>query len=572
VVVPGNGVVGERATDSTQSLLAGLPLLAAASAATLEALVAHLRPVEVRAGEVVIHQGDAADRLYLVRSGRLRVLVDEEDGPRTLRELGAGAAIGELALLTGSPRSATVQAVRDGELLELDADVFHALLESDSGLAVSVARALARQLQASGELLPPSVHPSVISVSGLGSVAGAVAFAGQLADALRGFGSVALLSSEDCGVERAAALDRAEREHAFVVLAAAGDDDWSAFCRRQSDRGVVLVTDELTGAAGAPIASGADLVFADGVSRAALASFIDALEPRAHHHLDPGGSSASVARVARRLAGRALGVVLSGGGARGFAHIGAIAGLRDAGFEIDRIGGCSIGSFIGAMHALGLDPEEMRSRCSDELVRRSPFNDYTLPRVSLIRSRKAGRMLERVFGDEIVEALPISLFTVSADLLASRTVVHRRGLVLEAVGASMSIPGLVPPLSRPGHLLVDGGVLNNLPVDVMAADDEGPIVAVDVIRRLDELDATIVPALPSITETLSRATVLGSVERAERNRKLADLVVTPDVQDVALREFSALDRAAAAGRAAMLAALEAGGAEKLRERLAAAAV
>jgi NTE family protein len=211
----------------------------------------------------------------------------------------------------------------------------------------------------------------------------------------------------------------------------------------------------------------------------------------------------------------------------------------------------------------------MRSRCHDELVRRSPFNDYTLPRVSLIRSRKAGRMLERVFGDETLEELRISFFTVSADLLASRTVVHRRGPVWEAVGASMSIPGLVPPMSRPGRLLVDGGVLNNLPVDVMAADDEGPIVAVDVIRRLDDLDTAVAPPLPSITETLSRATVLGSVERAERNRKLAALVVTPDVQHVALREFSALDRAADAGYEAMRAALETGGAETLSERLAA---
>ena len=101
----------------------------------------------------------------------------------------------------------------------------------------------------------------------------------------------------------------------------------------------------------------------------------------------------------------------------------------------------------------------------------------------------------------------------------------------------------------------------------MAADDEGPIVAVDVIRRLDEADESVAPGLPSIMETLSRATVLGSVERAERNRRLADLVVTPDVQDVALREFSALDRAAAAGREAMLVALDAGGAEQVRAKL-----
>jgi NTE family protein len=549
---------------SAQNLLAKLPLLASADVETLDALVAHSRRVQFRAGVVVFRQGDSADRLYLVRSGRLRVLVDQEDGPKVVRELGAGAAIGELALLTGSPRSATVEAVRDSELLELEADVFHALLERDSGFAIAVARALAHQLQASGELLPPTVRPSVISVTSLGSGADAVAFAAALTTALERFGSVATLSSEACGDDRAEALDRAEREHTYVVLAAKGGDDWRAFCARQSDRRVVLVATDKDDAFAVP--DGVDLVFAHSVSRARLVSLLDELAPRTHHRLSDGGSS-SVARVARRLVGRALGVVLSGGGARGYAHIGAIEALQEAGFEIDRVGGCSIGSFIGGMHAVGFDPVEIRDRCREELVRRSPFNDYTLPRVSLIRSRRAARMLERVFGDRIVEELAISFFTVSADLLASRSVVHRRGLVLEAVGVSMSIPGLVPPVSRPGHLLVDGGVLNNLPVDVMSADGEGPIVAVDVIRRLEELDSSVAPKVPSIMETLSRATVLGSVERAERNRRLADLVVQPDVQDVALREFSALDRAAAAGREAMLTALEAGGAETVREKL-----
>jgi NTE family protein len=548
-----------------EELLAMLPLLAGADAETIDALRVQLRPLHVRAGDVVIREGDDADRLYLVATGRLRVLVDQNDGPRIVRELGTGAAIGELALLTGSRRSATVEAVRDSELLELDAEVFHALLERDSGFAIAVARALALQLQASGGLLPPSARPSVISVGSLGSGsnADAVAFASALAAELRRFGSVELLSSEDCGEDRADALDCAERENAQVVLAAVGDDAWGAFCSRQADRRVLLVTsDEDTGV----VAEGADLVFGQGVPRGRIVSLLDGSSPRAYHRL-ADGSAAAVARIARRLVGRALGVVLSGGGARGYAHIGAIEVLHETGFEIDRIGGCSIGAFIGGMHAEGFDPEEMRQRCRDELVRHSPFNDYTLPRVSLIRARKAGRMLERVFGDRLVEELDTSFFTISADLLASRTVVHRRGLVLEAVGASMSIPGLVPPLSRPGHLLVDGGVLNNLPVDVMAADAEGPIVAVDVIRRLDELDDSVTPTLPSIMETLSRATVLGSVERAERNRRLADLVVTPEVQDVALREFSALDRAAAAGREAMARALDAGGAEAIREKL-----
>ena len=171
-------------------------------------------------------------------------------------------------------------------------------------------------------------------------------------------------------------------------------------------------------------------------------------------------------------------------------------------------------------------------------------------------------MFDRLFGELTIEELAKPLFTVSADLLSSRLVVHRRGSLTEAVGASMSIPGLVPPLSRSGRLLVDGGVLNNLPIDAMADSGEGPIVAVDVVRRL-EASAVDEPALPSIMETLSRATVLGSVERAERNRELALLVITPETQDIPLRDFRALDRAVEAGRAAARAALDAGARDEI---------
>jgi len=230
------------------------------------------------------------------------------------------------------------------------------------------------------------------------------------------------------------------------------------------------------------------------------------------------------------------------------------------------IGGCSMGSLIGAMAAVGYESDEIRSTCSKEFVRRSPFNDYTLPRVALIRSRKTGAMLERIFGSTRIEALERPFFAVSADLLSSRVVVHRRGTIAKAVAASMTLPGLLPPQQRDGRLLVDGGVLNNLPVDHMAETGEGPIVAVDVVRRLDETgDAE--PALPSITETLARATVLGSVERAERNRALALVLVTPDVQMVGLREWSALQASVEAGRRATEQTLEAGGADALHAAL-----
>ena len=539
-------------TGVSLSTLACVPLLAGADAEALEALAADAYPRRVLAGEWLIREGDDAEDLYVVLRGRLRAVAGA-DG-RTLRVLGPGAAIGELALLTGSARSASVQAVRDSTLLQLGRGRFVELMERDSGFAAAVARELAAQLQASGGLAAPPTRPALLTLRRVDAGVPLAAVASSLAHALSTYGPVEILGADAAGTS---AVEQAEQENAHVLLVdETGAGVWSDLCARQADRTLLVATaDSPLPAEPSP---DADLVVLGPSSGAALRALLDAVQPRAHHRLattepsDPGAG-----RLARRLVGRALGVVLSGGGARGFAHIGALAELEADGIEIDRYGGCSMGSFIAAMAAAGWSPGDIRDRCDEELVRRSPFNDYTLPRVALIRSRKAARMFDRLFGEMTIEELAKPLFTVSADLLSSRLVIHRRGSVTEAVGASMSIPGLVPPLSRSGRLLVDGGVLNNLPIDAMADSEEGPIVAVDVVRRL-EASAVDEPPLPSIMETLSRATVLGSVERAERNRGLALLVISPETQDIPLRDFRALDRAVEAGRTAARAALDAG--------------
>ena len=546
-------------TGVSSSTLAGVPLLAGADAEALEALAADAYPRRVLAGEWLIREGDDAEDLYVVLRGRLRAVAGVDADRRTLRVLGPGAAIGELALLTGSVRSASVQAVRDSTLLQLGRGRFVELMERDPHFAAAVARELAAQLQLSGGLAAPPTRPALIALRRLDPGVPLEAVASSLARALSAYGPVEVLEADAAGTS---AVERAEDENAHVLLVdEAGAGVWSDLCARQADRTLLVATAESPPPGEA--SPDADLVVLGPSSGGALRALLDAVQPRAHHRLastepsDPGA-----ARLARRLVGRALGVVLSGGGARGFAHIGALAELEADGIDVDRYGGCSMGSFIAAMAAAGWSARDIRDRCHEELVRHSPFNDYTLPRVALIRSRKAARMFDRLFGEMTMEELAKPLFTVSADLLSSRLVVHRRGSLTEAVGASMSIPGLVPPLSRSGRLLVDGGVLNNLPIDAMADSGEGPIVAVDVVRRL-EASAVDEPPLPSIMETLSRATVLGSVERAERNRELALLVITPDTQDIPLRDFRALDRAVEAGRAAARAALDAGSREEI---------
>jgi NTE family protein len=552
--------------DEERAVLGRAPLLTGVSEQALAALSTLARPTRVRAREWLFREGEVADRLYVVRSGRLRVSIEAETGAKAIREVGPGAALGELALLTGSQRSASVQAIRDTELLEVPADDFEALLQEDPGLALAVARELARQLQRSGGLELPETRPSVISVVPLGRDLPIEQFWAELQRVFASWGSLAALDGSELGGDEAYApcVDDLERRHPYVLLLGAAEE-WGEFCRRQADRVLVLTG---AGALASPPRDrdldGCDLVFLGRVSAADIKRWLSALQPRAHHLVEQGpGFEGAMRRLARRVTGRSLGVVFSGGGARGLAHIGVLDVLGQEGLEVDRVGGCSIGSFIGAMAALGWTADHIAEVCRNELVRRSPFNDYTFPRVALIRSRKAAAMLERVFGETHLEELPRPMFAVSSDLLTSRLVVHRRGRVLDAVGASMSIPGLVPPLARPGHLLVDGGVLNNLPVDLLAETGEGPVLAVDVIRRMNPADGDLPPALPSIVETLSRATVLGSVERAESNRALARVMVTPDVQSIALRDFSQLDAAIEAGRRAAEDALAAGGKEAL---------
>ena len=278
------------------------------------------------------------------------------------------------------------------------------------------------------------------------------------------------------------------------------------------------------------------------------------------------------------MMGRSVGLVLSAGGTRGFAHIGVIEVLQDAGIEIDRIGGCSMGAFIGALLARGLRPTEITEVCRLELVEHKPFNDYTIPRVALLRARKAQRMLERVFGDLLIEELPTDYFSVSCDLLtAARVVTHRSGRVAVGVGASMSLPGLVPPLRHADGLLADGGLLNALPVDVMAAEP-GPIVAIDVTGmgwapRTLAYEPRPIPSgwlatarhyagrgpdqLPRLVETLARLSVIGSRRLTDENRHLADVMIAPDVGRTGVLEFRKLDQMIEVGRAAGRAAVDA---------------
>jgi predicted acylesterase/phospholipase RssA/CRP-like cAMP-binding protein len=545
--------------------------------------------LHVQAGAWLFHAGDVSDSLYVPLSGRLEAVIETPE-PTVIRILGRGDAFGELAVLTGSPRSASVRARRDSELLKIARDDFVHLLENEPDFTVALSQFLGEKLRNSRALtlITPPI-PATIAIVPLHRGLPAEQLADALVRQIGRWHTVAPMkrpgdeAADDERRSLSSRLDRCERTADQVVLLAGEPDvapEWTSFCLRQADRILALVGDgeHSTRLAGAPTLHGCDIVYCSMSQRHIDTSkWHDALRPRATHWLPVDvGIDAAAQRIARRLTGRSVGIVLSGGGARGLAHIGVLEELTAAGVVIDRVAGCSMGSFIGAQFACGTDPQAIMECCQEELVRRNPWSDYTIPVVAATRGRKLRSMLARVFGSLQIQDLQRAYFCVSADLMSSELIVHDHGRVSSVVAASMCIPGSSPPVVMRDRVLVDGGLFDNLPVETMAAMGEGPIIAVDVtaqfkppagtrkgrprVRRLREgLRSSVVgddAPHPGLRDTMFRSIVLGSRDTTEAAKRYADLVINPETSSIGLLAFKQLDRARALGRHAARSALE----------------
>ena len=278
-------------------------------------------------------------------------------------------------------------------------------------------------------------------------------------------------------------------------------------------------------------------------------------------------------RLARTLIGRSLGVVLGGGGSRGFAHIGVLRALREAGLHVDRIGGSSMGAIMGAQAALGWTPEEMLERNVDAWSRRR-FIEVGLPTLSLLRGHRAMKVLESFFGDRQIEDLWLDYFCTTVDLSVCRLHVAQRGSVVDWVRASATVPGLWPPLvDHDGHLHVDGGMLDNVPTDRMRSMYPGNVIGVDVCHRQSAMrvppSATLPGGLslvrarqrgdwfPSIFDVMNRSNLLASMQQHEKAERYADLYLTPPVEEEGFAAFDRVGEIADMGYRYAMTALEA---------------
>jgi predicted acylesterase/phospholipase RssA len=286
--------------------------------------------------------------------------------------------------------------------------------------------------------------------------------------------------------------------------------------------------------------------------------------------------SGDLERLARFIGDRAVGLVLGGGGARGFAHIGVLKAMEELGIPVDMVGGSSIGAPVGAPTAQGQNAEETLATTVHHF---RSLLDYTLPLASILAGRRISSSIERGAEGWDIEDLWLPFFCVSTNLTTGRVVTHHRGNLVRALRASVSIPGVLPPVPEGGDLLADGGVLNNIPIDVMRRfNPSGKVIAVDVLpprgpRAKSDYGLGVsgwqlamsrllfwrksLP-VPRLGATIMRSMFVGSdPARAEMLADgLADLYLNIRASGIGLLQFDRIEEVAEIGYAASLDPLE----------------
>lgn len=524
---------------------------------TLQAIARRLRRISYSKGDVVFLQGDPGDAMYFIESGQVEVVASQDDGTETvLARLGPGSFFGEVALLLGGTRSATVRVVIDVVLLQLHKDDLEALLQEHPIIAVNMSRELSLRLRR-------TIHGESVShvwrlVALLAEEPTAAMFVQRL---------------ENVSAERLLLVDLTRANWQPQQWQLSNRVDWHtwryedpfslpAFLSDNAanyDRIIMLLSPSDT-TLNRAAAGQADVVIELSMP---ITHWLAAATGGAYWHAPP--TPRDVDYMARKLARKTVGLVLSSGNARGLAHIGVIQVLEEAGVPVDVVAGTSMGALVGALYAAGYDAaglHEFAAHLPWATSWRSGLYDIALwPRHGFIKGEKARRYLaERWFHHKTFRDLDRRLYVVAADLMTGQEVVFHTGPVTEAVWASACIPGIFQPFFYNGRYLVDGAAVNPIPTAVIEPEVDITIVVSTIPslterrKRRELVRAGRVPNLVSIIMGVQE--IMGAVMLEHQTHHSGDVFLQPNVSDIGGFEYDRWEELIARGRYAAEAALE----------------
>jgi NTE family protein len=519
----------------------------------LSELAGAVRWFSVPGGNTLFKRGEPSDAVYVVLSGVLAVTREDGAGAeQVIGRLGPGEIVGEMGCIMGEPRFATVSALRASELLSISwADVGQTA-QKNPHILMSICRTLVQRLARSQEPRAPAYRPRTFTLVPRSEGLDLRLFGEHLKNAFASVGNTILATREKCQNMTAGELFRLEVSHDYVVYVAERDSEsWSKLCLRQADA-ILLVADGGSLVREAPedhLALNPNiprillLNWQSGAQPTRTAEWIRVTGASRHFHIR---QPSDLGRVARLLAGRGFGLVLSGGGARGAAHLGVARALSENGIHLDVIMGTSIGGLVGAALALEWPYSSLFEKARD-FCKSNPLFDITIPRLSLMAGRNVRKSFRRWFGDLQIEDTPIPFSCVSTNLNIGELSIHRTGSLQTWTTASSAVPGVFPPVVVDGIVHVDGGVLNNMPSDLIRVSGAGFVVGVDLTDTAAAADSNISFPWPSgarlnILELLLRVGCIGDEARSAIRRKDCDVLIAPPLSPFGLLSFASFEQ------------------------------
>lgn len=531
----------------------------------LQALYACMVQVNVKAGHVLVTEGEASNSMHILLSGRLLV---QTSGGKVIGQISRGQTVGEMGLITNEPRSATVIAMRNSLLLELDSEHFSQLWEKHPSVLLTIAKTITRRLQKTIKSSQNYSNASNIVIFSGHQHVNMPLFVEQLSASFDKKFHYKILSRSDFlptapSMTWHETVRGYEGNYDYLFYVVGEDHEWQEFCLERADHIYVVVNADKQPVFDPKVIkalSSDDLqshfkkvlvllheVWAPPTN---TADWLRDIQFTQHHHLCIHQKD-DFSRLLRFVNGSAIGLVLSGGGTRAWAQVGVIKSLLEQKIPIDALAGTSAGSVSAAVLAISRDYQDFLE-ASQTISRLTKFNEYSIPVVSVLSSTSLIGALKKIFGTIKIEDLNRMLFCITADLVSSSEVDINRGLLWRAIRASSAVPGIYPPVYGDGKMLVDGAVVNNLPIDVMRNyfDDSGKIIAVNIAAARTSPVEYNYPLdldwrwllrhkfftrhnkvkLPPIGETVLKGLMLSSIQKIHVNKKMSDIYIEPPLQ------------------------------------------
>jgi predicted acylesterase/phospholipase RssA/CRP-like cAMP-binding protein len=562
--------------------------------AAITTLMAKLQWLEVRGGEVLFRQGEEGDSLYILVSGRMKAILEADTAEERLAgEISQGECVGEMALITGEMRAATVYAIRDCLLTHLSQEDFKQLMSEYPEVGISLSRLIINRLTHTMNHSKTPAKTFNIALVPASPEISLVTFVKQLLEALQQLGRVQYISKErlpaslktNSSFSKEADfalhhwLTEQEMEQDYVIyLADDSHSPWTQKCLRQADK-ILIVVDAKSKVSLTELER--EVLF-NSKRKCAQTRELIVLYPehtevpyRTHellvqrevsrHYNIRHNDEGHMQRLARMILDKGIGLVLSGGGAKGFAHLGIFRALQEAGVPIDMACGTSMGSIIAAAIAHEWNADEMLETGRSAFVRDKPLNDYTLPVISLLKGHKLQKINKKYFGEGHIENLWLNFFCVSGNYSTAEMVVLDKGPVWKAVTASVAIPGILPPVVEGNDLLIDGGIFNNFPVDIMKARFGGRLIGVDLLAdKRYTLNYTQLPSgwtlilskifpflkrytVPSMASIIIKSTLMSSIVHQRSQISELEVAFSPPVAEFGLLDLKSYDKIVTAG-------------------------